>query len=110
VDAEVGTLLKGHILATTRTSCTLLAYVLCAVVLVLFSFRKEFLLISFDRDLAVVFGKRAALWDGLLYLLIGITISLGVMTAGPPVTFGFLVLPPLTSRHLTRRTLSFPAA
>ncbi len=106
-DAEMVNLLKGDILATTRTSLTLLAYVLGAVVLVLFAFRKEFLLVSFDRDLAVVFGKRAALWDGLLYLLIGITISLGVMTAGPLVTFGFLVVPPLTARLVTRRMLSF---
>jgi len=106
-DAEMVNLLKGDILATTRTSLTLLAYVLGAVVLVLFAFRKEFLLVSFDRDLAVVFGKRAELWDGLLYLLIGITISLGVMTAGPLVTFGFLVVPPLTARLVTRRMLSF---
>src|SRR2546427_12772029 len=106
-DAEMVNLLKGDILATTRTSLTLLADVLGAVVLVLFAFRKEFLLVSFDRDLAVVFGKRAELWDGLLYLLIGVTISLGVMTAGPLVTFGFLVVPPLTARLITRRMLTF---
>jgi len=106
-DAEMVNLLKGDILATTRTSLTLLASVLGAVVLVLFACRKEFLLVSFDRDLAVVFGKWAGLWDGLLYLTIGVTISLGVMTAGPLVTFGFLVVPPLTARLLTRRMLSF---
>jgi ABC-type Mn2+/Zn2+ transport system permease subunit len=106
-DAEMVNLLKGDILATTRTSLTLLAGVLGAVVLVLFAFRKEFLLVSFDRDLAVVFGKRVGLWDGLLYLTIGATISLGVMTAGPLVTFGFLVVPPLTARLMTRRMLSF---
>jgi ABC-type Mn2+/Zn2+ transport system permease subunit len=106
-DAEMVNLLKGDILATTRTSLTLLASVLGAVVLVLFACRKEFLLVSFDRDLAVVFGKWAAFWDGLLYLTIGVTISLGVMTAGPLVTFGFLVVPPLTARLLTRRMLSF---
>ncbi len=106
-DAEMVNLLKGDILATTRTSLTLLASVLGAVVLVLFACRKEFLLVSFDRDLAVVFGKWAGLWDGLLYLTIGVTISLGVMTAGPLVTFGFLVVPPLTARFLTRRMLSF---
>jgi ABC-type Mn2+/Zn2+ transport system permease subunit len=78
-----------------------------AVVLVLMAFRKEFLLVSFDRDLAVVFGKRAGLWDGLLYLIIGLTIALGVMTAGPIVTFGFLVIPPLTARIVTRRMLTF---
>ena len=106
-DAEMVNLLKGDILATTRTSLTLLASVLGAVVLVLFACRKEFLLVSFDRDLAVVFGKWAGLWDGLLYLTSGVTISLGVMTAGPLVTFGFLVVPPLTARLLTRRMLSF---
>src|SRR6059036_1653451 len=76
-DAEMVNLLKGDILATTRTSLRLLAGVLGAVVLVVFAFRKEFLLVSFDRDLAVVFGKRVGLWDGLLYLTIGATISLG---------------------------------
>ncbi len=68
---------------------------------------KEFLLVSFDRDLAVVFGKHAGLWDSLLYLMIGITISLGVMTAGPLVTFGFLVIPTLTARVMTHRMLTF---
>jgi len=40
-------------------------------------------------------------------LLIGVTISLGVMTAGPLVTFGFLVVPPLTARLITHRMLTF---
>jgi ABC-type Mn2+/Zn2+ transport system permease subunit len=106
-DAEMVNLLKGDILATTRASLSVLAGVLGTVVLVLFAFRKEFLLVSFDRDLAIVFGKRVRLWDGLLYLLMGVTISIGVMMAGPLVTFGFLVLPPLTARLLTRRMLSF---
>jgi ABC-type Mn2+/Zn2+ transport system permease subunit len=106
-DAEMVNLLKGDILATTRGSLSMLVSVLGAVVLVLFAFRKEFLLVSFDRDLAIVFGKRVDLWDALLYLVIGATISLGVMTAGPLVTFGFLVVPPLTARRLTSRMLSF---
>ena len=65
-------LLKGDILATTGPSLTLMVGVFGVVVLVLFAFRKELLLVSFDRDLAVVFGKRAGLWDILLYLLIGV--------------------------------------
>ena len=39
--------------------------------------------------------------------MIGIVISLGVMTAGPMATFGFLVLPPATARLVTRRMLTF---
>ena len=106
-DAQMVNLLKGDILATTHDSLLLLEGVLAVVVVILFAFRKEFLLVSFDRDLATVFGKRVGLWDGLLYLTIGMTISLGVMTAGPLVTFGFLVVPPLTARLVTRHMVAF---
>jgi ABC-type Mn2+/Zn2+ transport system permease subunit len=106
-EAHMVNLLKGDILATTGPSLTLMAGVFGAVALLLLVFHKEFLLVSFDRDLAVVFGKYADLWDSLLYLMIGITIALGVMTAGPMVTFGFLVIPSLTARIITRRMLTF---
>jgi len=109
-EAQMVNLLKGDILATTGTSLSLLATVYGTVALLLFVFRKEFLLVSFDHDLAVVFGKRATAWDALLYLLIGVTISFGVMTAGPLVTFGFLVVPTLTARLLTRRMTAFALA
>jgi ABC-type Mn2+/Zn2+ transport system permease subunit len=106
-EAHMVNLLKGDILATTGLSLTLMVGVFGAVVVVLMAFRKEFLLVSFDRDMAMVFGKHVELWDILLYLTIGITISLGVMTAGPIVTFGFLVVPPFTARLITRRMLTF---
>jgi len=106
-DAHMVSLLKGDILATTGTSLGVLVGVFSLIVLLLFACRKEFLLVSFDRDLAVVFRKRAGLWDGLLYLVIGVTISLGVITAGPLVTFGFLVVPPLAARLVTHRMLTF---
>ena len=106
-DAEIVGLLKGDILATTSASLDVMLITFGAVVLVLFAFRKELLLVSFDRELAIVFGKRAGLWDLVLYVTIAVVISLGVMSAGPMATFGFLVVPPLTVRLLTRRMLSF---
>jgi len=106
-DAQMVNLLKGDLLATTGGSLGLLAAVLGGVVLTLILFQKEFLLVSFDRELALVFGKAAGLWDTVLYLLCGVTISFGVMTAGPLVTFGFLVAPPLTARLVTRHMVSF---
>ena len=106
-EAHMIDLLKGDILTATGGNLTLLTVVFGGVALGLFGFRKELLLVSFDRDLAVVFGMRAGLWDTLLYFLIGVTISLGVMTAGPIVTFGFLVVPPLTARLITRHMLTF---
>jgi ABC-type Mn2+/Zn2+ transport system permease subunit len=109
-EAQMVNLLKGDLLATTRTSLVLLATVFASVVIVLLAFQKEFLLVSFDRDLAVVFGKAVSLWDTVLYLVCGVTISFGVMTGGPLVTFGFLLAPPLTARLLTRHMLSFSIA
>ena len=104
-EAQMLNLLRGDILTTT--DLPLLAAILGTVAVALTAFRREFLLVSFDRDMAIVLGKRAALWDAILYLLIGVTISLGVMTAGPLVTFGFLVLPPLAARRVTRHMASF---
>ena len=106
-EAHLVNLLKGDIVATTGAGVRLIGFGLGTVALVLLLFGKEFLLVSFDPELAVVLGKRARFWDTLLYLLIGVTISLGVMTAGPLVTFGFLVIPPLTARLLVRHMLAF---
>jgi len=106
-DAQIVNLLKGDILATTGASLTWMVVVFGLVAAALLLFRKELLLVSFDRDLAVVFGKRAGMWDLVLYLLIGVVISLGVMSAGPLATFGFLVVPPVTVRLMARRMLTF---
>lgn len=109
-EAQMVNLLKGDLLATTEKSLDVLVAILGTVVIVLLVFQKEFLLISFDHDLAVVFGKRAGFWDTMLYLVCGMTISFGVLAAGPLVTFGFLVAPPLTARLLTRHMWSFTLA
>lgn len=50
-EAHMVNLLKGDILAATSASLGVLAAVFGATVLVLLMFRKEFLLVSFDRDL-----------------------------------------------------------
>jgi len=109
-EAQMVSLLKGDILAATQTSLHLMLYVLVPVVVALFAFRKQLLLVSFDRDMAIVLGMRVTWWDALLYLAIGATIAIGVMTAGPIVTFGYLVVPPVTARLITRRMLTFSIA
>src|SRR5260221_695107 len=78
--------------------------------LALFAFRRELFLVSFDRDLAIVFGKRPGRWDVVLYLLIGVVISLGVMAAGPLATFGFLIVPPVTVRLFARHMVTLALA
>jgi len=58
------------------------------------------LLVSVDRDLAISLGTQVWVWDMLLYGIVGITISLGVLVVGPLVTFGFLLLPPIIAMHV----------
>jgi hypothetical protein len=84
-----------------------LAVVFGLVFLAMLIFRREFLLTSFDRDLAFLLKGRQAIWDVLLYLLAGLVIAFGVIMAGPLLIFGFLVLPALAARPLVSRMRSF---
>jgi ABC-type Mn2+/Zn2+ transport system permease subunit len=62
------------------------------------------MLVSFDRTLAVTLRKNVVFWDALTYLLIGFTVSMAVLSVGPLISFGFLLIPPLTA-HLFARTM-----
>jgi ABC-type Mn2+/Zn2+ transport system permease subunit len=57
--------------------------------------------------MAATLRKQVALWDAALFLLIGLTISLSVLSVGPLVTFGFLLLPPLTAHLFARNMRQF---
>ena len=70
-------------------------------------FHRNFVLVSYDPDMAITLGKKVILWDILLYLIIGIVISFGVMTVGPLVIFGFLLIPPIAARMVIRGILPF---
>jgi len=104
---EVLNLLKGEVIALSRGELKLLTVVFGLVFLTMLVFRREFLLISFDRDLAFLLKGRQIIWDILLYLLAGLVIALGVIMAGPLLIFGFLVLPALAARPLVSRMSSF---
>ena len=104
---DVLNLLKGEVIALSRGELKLLAVVFGIVSIVMIAYRREFLLISFDRDLAFLLKGRQIVWDILLYLLAGLVIALGVIMAGPLLIFGFLVLPALAAKPLVSRMSSF---
>jgi ABC-type Mn2+/Zn2+ transport system permease subunit len=97
-------MLKGEIIAVSNMDLLRTAVAFAIVAVTLFLFQKEFLLVSFDREMAVTLKKRAGAWDALLFLLIGLTISMAVLSVGPLVSFGFLLIPPLIA-HLLARTM-----
>jgi len=95
-------LLRGEIIAVAECDLWRAGVTFGLGVAGLLLFQKEFLLVAFDRDMAVTLGKRVLLWDLGLYALIGATVSVAVLIVGPLVTFGFLLLPGLLARQWAR--------
>lgn len=109
-ETEMLSLLKGEIVTISEADFHAMLNILLAVCASLFLFQREFLLVSYDRDMATSLGRSVAFWDGLLYLLIGVTISLGVMTVGPLVIFGLLVVPAMIALQWARGMTALSAA
>src|SRR5260221_10909105 len=103
---EVGwlDLMKGEVITVSNFDFALTGIALGVVLVVLGVFYKELLLVSFDRAMAITLRKNVVLWDVVLYILIGMTVSMAVLSVGPLISFGFLLIPALAS-HLLARTL-----
>ena len=103
---EVGwlDLMKGEVITVDNADLAMTALTLAVVLVVLALFNKEMMLVSFDRAMAITLGKNVVFWDVLLYVLIGLTVSMAVLSVGPLIAFGFLLIPALTA-HLFARTM-----
>ncbi len=97
-------LLKGEVITISNFDLVLTIATLTLVLAVLGLFHKELLLVSFDRVMAITLRKNVVFWDILLYLLIGLTVSMAVLSVGPLIAFGFLLIPALTA-HLFARNM-----
>src|SRR5437016_3349264 len=107
--AEVGWAdrLKGQVIAIDDADMLLTVIALALVLITLGLFYKEILLVSFDRALAVTLRKNVVFWDVILYLLIGLTVSMAVLTVGPLTAFGFLLIPPLIAQLIASNMRQF---
>lgn len=106
---EIGWLdmLKGEIITISNFDLALTATTLVLVLAALGLFYKELLFVSFDRTMAITLRKNVVFWDVLLYLLIGLTVSVAVLSVGPLIAFGFLLIPVLTARLFARTMRQF---
>ena len=107
--AEVGwlDLLKGEIITIDNYDLVITGTTLAAVLGMLMLFHKEFLFISFDRAMAATLGKNVLFWDIIIYLIIGITVSIAVLSVGPLISFGFLLIPALAAHLFARNMRQF---
>lgn len=99
-EAEQGwlDLFRGEVIAITKNELHWTVAILSAVLFLLAIFRREFLLVSYDWRLAVTLGKSVVGWDLLLFTLIGLTVAATVMTVGPLISFGFMIVPTLIAK------------
>jgi zinc transport system permease protein len=94
--------LSGNILGITRADTLVLLAVAIPVLLVHLIFYKEFLFVSFDREMARTLGYRVGRWNLFLYLTLGVVIAFAMQFAGVMLVFNFLVLPAVTGLLLSR--------
>jgi ABC-type Mn2+/Zn2+ transport system permease subunit len=108
---EVGWLdmMKGEVITISNFDLGLTVATLSLVLTVLGLFHKEFLFVSFDREMALTLRKRVVFWDVLLYLIIGLTVSMAVLSVGPLISFGFLLIPALAAHTVARTMRLFTA-
>ena len=73
---------------------------ICAVVVfgIHVAFRKEFIFIALDPEMAATTGLRVRLLDFLLYLTIGMAASVSIRITGTLYVFASLVIPPMIGR------------
>jgi len=91
-------LFRGEVIAITQHELLWTGGILALVLGLLAVFRREFLLVSYDWRLAITQGRSVFGWNLLLFTLIGLTVAATVMTVGPLIAFGFLIVPTLIAK------------
>ena len=95
--------LFGNVLGVSNHDLTLLGAFGGAVLLLLFLFYKELVLVSFDITLARTLRIRASFYRYLLFVLIAVTVVLSLQTVGIGLMLAMLVTPASTAHLLTKR-------
>jgi manganese/iron transport system permease protein len=95
--------LFGNLLSVSSTDLLVTAILGCAVLLVIFLFYKEFLVMTFDPTLALTLRLPTTFLRYLLLVLIAVTIVISLQVVGIALMMAMLVTPAATASLLTRR-------
>lgn len=102
-ESHMLTLLRGDVLAVYPAETIEMAIVFAVIAVIHLIFGKEFLLVSLDRDMASTLGYSAARWDFLLFLTIGVAVSLSIRSVGVLLTTTMLIVPAATALMVAPR-------
>lgn len=107
---DLASILLGDILGVTTQDVVLTAVTGCLVLLALYFFHKELVLISFDRDMALAMGLPVALLEIGLLLALSLVVIVSIQAVGTVLVLAMLVTPAATARLLTDRLITMMAA
>src|SRR2546429_3559923 len=102
-DEEIKNMLIGNILLVTPREVWERFALFAAVGIFHFAFRKNFLLVSYDRDGAYQKGLRVRWWDFLFYAVFGLVVTSFVRIAGVLLVFSYLIVPAVCGINLAQR-------
>src|SRR6266850_1193278 len=103
-DEEIKQMLVGNILLVTPAEVWKCFALFVAVGIFHFILRRNFLLVSFDRDRAYQKGLRVRWWDFLFYASFGLVVTIFVRIAGVLLVFSYLIVPAVCGINLARGT------
>src|SRR5438034_5541855 len=103
-DEEIKQMLVGNILLVSPADVWICFGLFAAVGVLHFVLRKNFLLVSYDRDGAYAKGLRVRWWDFLFYAVFGLVVTSFVRIAGVLLVFSYLIVPAVCGINLARRT------
>jgi len=103
-DEEIKNMLVGNILLVTPREVWERFALFAAVGIFHFVFRRNFLLVSFDRDGAYQKGLHVRWWDFFFYAVFGLVVTSFVRIAGVLLVFSYLIVPAVCGINLAQRT------
>ncbi|PYK36738.1 MAG: metal ABC transporter permease [Verrucomicrobia bacterium] len=102
-DEQIKQMLVGNILLVTPLEVWKCFALFVAVGFLHFALRRNFLLVSFDRDAAYAKGLRVRWWDFLFYAAFGLVVTSFVRIAGVLLVFSYLIVPAVCGINLADR-------
>lgn len=99
-DEQIKQMLVGNILLVTPLEVWKCFGLFGAVGVLHFLLRRNFLLVSYDRDGAYAKGLRVRWWDFLFYAAFGLVVTSFVRIAGVLLVFSYLIVPAVCGINL----------
>jgi ABC-type Mn2+/Zn2+ transport system permease subunit len=100
---EINELLAGSTVTVQTPDLILMGVVFFGVALVHALFYKQFLFVSFDREVAATQGYNPRVWELVFYFVLGLTITMAIQNAGLLSVFAYMVIPAVTGILVARR-------